>query len=210
MEAANQRGCSRIMVHAPGSVASLSASCNQRRWWTITLRAALRPTHHPRTLGFMWTPGAFMRARGTTGFFTLGVRSDQYHLPHPRLGLPVILLLRRVLLKAFEKLRYLKVHWPQSERIASRNSFSTYSKTTFARRGEVIGFNSAFYDRVVRHAEVTNYNGEKLAKTPDLSFKLRHGESETRPCSLLTRRPFCRMQSGRCRPCCRERIATTA
>ena len=30
------------------------------------------------------------------GFFTLGVSPDRYQLPHPRLGLPVILLIRRV------------------------------------------------------------------------------------------------------------------
>ena len=39
------------------------------------------------------------------GFFTLGVPPERYDLPHPRLGLPVILFLRRVLLRAFEKLR---------------------------------------------------------------------------------------------------------
>jgi len=47
--------------------------------------------------------------------------------------------------------------------------------------GEIKGFNSTLYDRVVRHAEVTNYNGQKLAKTPDLSFKLRHAETDPRP-----------------------------
>ena len=46
-----------------------------------------------------------MRVHATTGFFTLGVPPEQYDLPHPPLGLPVILFLRRVLLRAFEKLR---------------------------------------------------------------------------------------------------------
>lgn len=40
-----------------------------------------------------------------SGFFTLGVSSDRYQLPHRRLGLPVILLIRRVLCRAFEILR---------------------------------------------------------------------------------------------------------
>lgn len=122
-----------------------------------------------------------MRARGTTGFFTLGVRSDQYHLPHPRLGLPVILLLRRVLMKAFEKLR--DRGFPLAAEREDRITEQLFNvlENDLRQTGEVIGFNSAFYDRVVRHAEVTNYNGEKLAKTPDLSFKLRHGESESRP-----------------------------
>jgi hypothetical protein len=39
------------------------------------------------------------------GFFTLGVSPDRYQLPHPRLGLPVILLVRRVLCRAFEMIR---------------------------------------------------------------------------------------------------------
>jgi len=41
----------------------------------------------------------------TAGFFTLGVPPERYHLPHPRLGLPVILLIRRVLIRALELLR---------------------------------------------------------------------------------------------------------
>ncbi len=40
-----------------------------------------------------------------TGFFTLGVSPQRYRLPHPRLGLPVILLIRRVLCRAFAILR---------------------------------------------------------------------------------------------------------
>ena len=37
-----------------------------------------------------------MSSADTVGFFTLGVPPERYHLPHPRLGLPVILLIRRV------------------------------------------------------------------------------------------------------------------
>lgn len=36
MEAANQRGCSRIIVHASGKRGLLIGLLNQRRWWTIT------------------------------------------------------------------------------------------------------------------------------------------------------------------------------
>ena len=46
-----------------------------------------------------------MSAADTAGFFTLGVPPEPWHLPHPRLGLPVVLLIRRVLLRAFELLR---------------------------------------------------------------------------------------------------------
>lgn len=43
-EAANQRGCSRIMVHAPGKRGLLIGLLNQRRWWTVT-RARLCAQH---------------------------------------------------------------------------------------------------------------------------------------------------------------------
>lgn len=44
MAAANQRGCSRIVVHAPGKRGLLIGLLNQRRWWTIT-RARLCAQH---------------------------------------------------------------------------------------------------------------------------------------------------------------------
>ena len=122
-----------------------------------------------------------MRALGTNGFFTLGVHSDQYDLPHPRLGLPVILVLRRVLLKAFEKLR--DRGFPLATEREDRVTEQLFNvlENDLRQTGEIDGFNSTLYDRVVRHAEVTNYSGKKLAKTPDLSFKLRYAEVEPRP-----------------------------
>jgi hypothetical protein len=44
MKAANQRGCSRIIVHAPKRSGLLLGLLNQRRWWTIT-RARLCAQH---------------------------------------------------------------------------------------------------------------------------------------------------------------------
>jgi hypothetical protein len=44
MEAANQRGCSRIIVHAPGKRGLLIGLLNQRRWWTVT-RARICAQH---------------------------------------------------------------------------------------------------------------------------------------------------------------------
>lgn len=44
MEAANQRGCSRIIVNAPGKHGLLIGLLNQRRWWTVT-RARLCAQH---------------------------------------------------------------------------------------------------------------------------------------------------------------------
>ena len=44
MEAANRRGCSRIIVHVPKKSGLLLGLLNQRRWWTIT-RARLCAQH---------------------------------------------------------------------------------------------------------------------------------------------------------------------
>jgi len=129
----------------------------------------------------MRTRGAHVKPQGTAGFFTLGVPPDQYDLPHPHLALPVILFLRRVLLRAFEKLR--DRGFPlatESEDRVTEQLFNVL-ENDLRQTGEIGGFNATLYERVVRHAEVTNYNGQKLAKTPDLSFKLRNGGAERRP-----------------------------
>jgi hypothetical protein len=44
MAAANERGCSRILVHAPKKSGLLLGLLNQRRWWTVT-RARLCAQH---------------------------------------------------------------------------------------------------------------------------------------------------------------------
>ena len=44
MEAANDRGTSRIIVHAPRKRGLLLGLLNQRRWWTVT-RARLCAQH---------------------------------------------------------------------------------------------------------------------------------------------------------------------
>jgi hypothetical protein len=58
MDAANQRGCSRITVHAPKKSGVLVGLLNQRRWWTIT-RARLCAQHIIReSLGAFGLPEA--------------------------------------------------------------------------------------------------------------------------------------------------------
>jgi len=46
--------------------------------------------------------------------------------------------------------------------------------------GSVHGFNRQSYEPVVRQAQVANYDGTRLAKTPDLRFKLRQYDIEPR------------------------------
>jgi hypothetical protein len=125
-----------------------------------------------------------MNTTGTTGFFTFGVSAERYHLPHPPLGLPVILLIRRVLIRAFEKL--VERRFPLATGLEDRITEQLFNviENDLRQSGEVRGFTAQSYDRVVRHAQVTNYTASKLGKTPDLSFKLRNDEGE--PCSVLS------------------------
>src|ERR1035438_6535949 len=120
-----------------------------------------------------------MRETRMAGFFALGVPPERYNLPHPGLGRPVILFVRRVLLRAFEKLR--DRGFPLATEREDRVTEQLFNvlENDLRQTGEIVGFNPAFYDRVVRHAEVTNYNGQKLAKTPDLSFKLRYADRKS-------------------------------
>jgi hypothetical protein len=121
-----------------------------------------------------------MRETRMAGFFTLGVPPERYTLPHPSLGLPVILFIRRVLMRAFEKLRERGFSLATEREDRVTEQLFNVLENDLRQTGEIKGFNSTFYDRVVRHAEVTNYNGQKLAKTPDLSFKFRHADVESR------------------------------
>lgn len=121
-----------------------------------------------------------MRETRMAGFFALGVPPERYNLPHPGLGRPVILFVRRVLLRAFEKLRERGFSLATEREDRVTEQLFNVLENDLRQTGEIKGFNSAFYDRVVRHAEVTNYNGQKIAKTPDLSFKLRHSDTESR------------------------------
>ena len=115
------------------------------------------------------------------GFFTLGVPPEKYHLPHPRLGLPVILLIRRILLRAFELLREQKFQLAASSEDQVTAALRSTIENDLRQSGSVGGFNRRTYDTVVRQGQCANFNGTRLTKTPDLCFKLRHDEGESRP-----------------------------
>ncbi len=122
-----------------------------------------------------------MSTEATAGFFTLGVPAEHYQLPHPRLGLPVILVIRRVLLRAFELLR--EQHFNLAE--ASEDQVTAALRSTIENNlrqsGEVAGFDKRTFDTVIRQGQWANYDGSRLTKTPDLFFKLRDDGFESRP-----------------------------
>jgi hypothetical protein len=116
----------------------------------------------------------------TSGFFTFGVSPDCYHLPHPLLGLPVILLVRRVLLRAFELLRAGSIQLAAASEDEITAALRSVIENNLRQTGSVAGFNKRTYESVVRQGQWANYNGAVLTKTPDLCFKLRHDEGEPR------------------------------
>ena len=118
------------------------------------------------------------------GFFTLGVSPDRYQLPHPRLGLPVILLIRRVLCRAFELLREANFQLAAAKEDEVTAALRSVIENDLRQSGSVPGFNGRTYEAVVRQGEVSNYDGTRRAKTPDLCFKLRYDDVE--PCVVLS------------------------
>ncbi len=122
-----------------------------------------------------------MSAARTEGFFTFGVSPDRYDLPHPRLGLPVILLIRRVLLRAFELLREQHFQLAAASEDEITAALRSVIENNLRESGRVAGFSKHTYEPVVRQGQWANYNGAVLTKTPDLCFKLRDGNSEPRP-----------------------------
>jgi hypothetical protein len=122
-----------------------------------------------------------MRQWRPDGLFALGVPGETYHLPHPRLGLPVILLVRQVIMRAFELLRErgfgLAVVGEDELTAALRGII----ENDLRQNGSVRGFSRKTYETVVRQGQVTNYDFTKTRKAPDLCFKLRNDEEEPRP-----------------------------
>lgn len=117
---------------------------------------------------------------GSTGFFTGGVPPERYDLPHPRLGFPVILLIQTVLCRAFEILREQGRGLADADEDRVTADLRAVIENNLLHTGAIPGFNRRYYESVTRQAQFENYNGEKLAKAPDLCFKLRHDEIEPR------------------------------
>jgi hypothetical protein len=117
----------------------------------------------------------------TAGFFTLGVPPERYHLPHPKLGLPVILLIRRVLMRALELLREEKFRLADATEDEVTAALRSVIENNLRESGSVAGFNKRTYEPVIRQGQWANFSGTILTKTPDLCFKLRHDGGEPRP-----------------------------
>jgi len=115
-----------------------------------------------------------------TGFFTFGVSAERYQFPHPRLGLPVILLIRRVLCRAFEMLREQEFELADANEDDITAALRAVIENNLRQTGSVPGFNRQIYESVVRQGEVANFDRTRLGMSPDLCFKLRHDDCEPR------------------------------
>ena len=114
------------------------------------------------------------------GFFTRGVPAERYHLPHPPLGLPVLLLIRRVVLRAFELLREQRFNLAAAQEDQVTAALRSTIENNLRQSGEVPGFDKRTFETVIRQGQWANYDGKSLTKAPDLFFKLRDDETEPR------------------------------
>jgi hypothetical protein len=121
-----------------------------------------------------------MSEAAPTGFFTLGVSPERYELPHPRLGLPVILVIRRVLCRAFAILREGEFRLAEAHEDAVTAALRAVIENNLRQTGSVSGFNRRIYESVVRQGQVANFDQTRLTKAPDLCFKLRYDDCEPR------------------------------
>jgi hypothetical protein len=113
------------------------------------------------------------------GFFTQGLDAQEFDLPHPRIALPVILVVHRVFLQAFDLLRKRKPSLAgelEDEITADLEGIienDLRQKNGDPAKGGVPGFDRNSFEAVTRHQCVINHDGTKLKKEPDLCFKLR-------------------------------------
>jgi hypothetical protein len=114
------------------------------------------------------------------GFFTLGRSLEDYDLPHPRLGFPVILLIRRVLLRAFDVLRAQGRNLAAATEDQITAALRSIIENDLRQTGSVAGFDGRYYETVARQGQVANYDGTRHSKSPDLCFKLRNDDCEPR------------------------------
>ncbi|HYN20196.1 MAG TPA: hypothetical protein VE078_04490 [Thermoanaerobaculia bacterium] len=115
------------------------------------------------------------------GLFTGGVPRERYHLPHPRLELPMILLVRQVVLRAFELLCEYGYSLATEQEDSITAALRGVIENDLRHNGSVKGFSRRTYDTVIRQGQVANFDGTKRAKAPDLCFRLRNDEEEPRP-----------------------------
>jgi len=110
------------------------------------------------------------------GFFTHGI---EYALPHPQIPQRTILLLCRVIKRAWQLLEEM----PPSDFIiqtADENTITQMLKEIIENRlrknGEIEGFNCALFGKVARDQKIPNVDKKHPDKMPDIFFDLRRDQ----------------------------------
>lgn len=105
-----------------------------------------------------------------SGRLMLGVAPEDYDLPHPAIGLPFILVVRRVLVHAFALLRTRHGALAGLKEDQITAALESVLENDLRRRGTVPGFNRLLFGPVIRHRQVLAHDLIHLGKTPDLCF----------------------------------------
>jgi hypothetical protein len=107
------------------------------------------------------------------GFFTHGIK---FTLPHPKIPRRIILLVCKVIEKAWQ---FLEEAPPTGFDLhsASENTITQalvqVIEDRFRQSGEIIGFNCALFGRVTRDQKVPNFDNKHPDKMPDIFFDLK-------------------------------------
>lgn len=120
------------------------------------------------------------------GVFATGLDPSDFDLPHPRIDLRVILLVRQVFIEAFAVLRARcataqtppLAKWKEDEvTVALRGII----ENDFRQKGTVVfGFDKRRFETVNRQIEVETFDLKSFAKKPDMLFRLRSDEEPLR------------------------------
>lgn len=107
-------------------------------------------------------------------FFLDGVTPERYSLPHPKIVLPVILIIHRAITEAFFILRS-RPNPNLGGMAEDELTIALYAvlENDLRQSGRLPGFNRDAFDRINRQHRVVSYDGSKISKEPDMRFNLR-------------------------------------
>jgi hypothetical protein len=110
------------------------------------------------------------------GFFTLGI---DYTLPHPQISQRIVLLLCKVIKRAWQLLK----KKPPSDFILQSADEDTITQVLveiienrLRKNGDVNGFNCALFGKVTREPKITNVDKKHPDKMPDIFFDLKRDQ----------------------------------
>ena len=110
------------------------------------------------------------------GFFTLGI---DYTLPHPQISQRIVLLLCKVIKRAWQLLK----EKPPSGFLLQSSDEDTITQVLveiienrLRKSGDVNGFNCALFGKVTREPKITNVDKKHPDKMPDIFFDLKRDQ----------------------------------